>query len=143
MYDIKGIENMVLLDLDESFEYATINKYIESELCTRKKDSFIITIDKSKDIQKMWYKISPEYHKYIFSVSELEYTILNNDLVPTHRHITEQEYKLIEQYKDRLPKILTYDPVVRRHRFSLGDIIAIIPKNGKDKHAQFRIVSKK
>lgn len=142
MYDIKGIKKMTLLDLDESFEYATINRYIESVLHTRETDSFIITIDKSKDMQKMWHKINPEYHKYIFSASELEYTILNNDMVPLHRHITIQEHKLIEGHEDRLPKILTYDPVVRRNRFSLGDIIAITPRSGKAGNVQFRVVSK-
>jgi DNA-directed RNA polymerase subunit H (RpoH/RPB5) len=62
------------------------------------------------------------YHRCIFTQDELEYNILDNIMVPKHQKVVDQK---LEEIKDQLPIILSYDPVVRRMNFKPGDIIEI------------------
>lgn len=62
------------------------------------------------------------YHRCTFTQNELEYNILDNIMVPKHQKVIDQE---LEEIKDQLPIILSYDPVVRRMNLKPGDIIKI------------------
>jgi DNA-directed RNA polymerase subunit H (RpoH/RPB5) len=90
-----------------------------------------------------WDKISPEYHRFIFSYDELQFNILDNIMVPIHSkivnvkefiHILKQKNVLL----DDLPTILSYDPVVRRMNFCIGDIICCRCKKSNNEY--YRVV---
>lgn len=62
--------------------------------------------------------VDPEYHRYIFYHRELRFNILNNIMVPSCTKTDE-----FTHIKDKLPKIKSYDPIVRRMNFKPGDIL--------------------
>jgi len=66
----------------------------------------------------------------LFSRSELGYNITKHVLVPTHARATTEERAQIEQYADKIPRLLATDAVARFHGFTPGEIIRVNRPNG-------------
>lgn len=70
---------------------------------------------------KLWKRVPKKYHSSIFTYEETLYNILDNIMVPKHVKSTLPNNISVED----LPIILSYDPIVRRMNFQLGDIICV------------------
>jgi DNA-directed RNA polymerase I, II, and III subunit RPABC1 len=66
----------------------------------------------------------------IFLVNDLYFNITKHRLVRPHIKLNPVEkQKIIQKYSNKIPMLLSTDPVVKFHGFQKGDIIKIIRKN--------------
>lgn len=63
----------------------------------------------------------------LFSLGEFQLNITKHRLVPIHEKVTGTD---LEKYKNKLPVLLTTDPISRYYGYKKGDFIKITRKNG-------------
>lgn len=72
-----------------------------------------------------------EYNIELFSINELQFNITEHRLVPLHERVSKEEKENLEQnYKGKLPIILSSDPISRYYYFQRGEYIRITRKDG-------------
>lgn len=71
------------------------------------------------------YKLEME----LFEFDKLQFTIIDNVLVPKHYLETEVDDRL-KKIKDKLPVLLRTDPIVRYYNFRHGDFIRVVRHDG-------------
>ena len=132
MQDLKRRKTVPKIINYDSGSIPTLIKTIENTITQDGSDDILFIVDDSKfQMDAIWKKVPAKYHRIIFSKKESTYSILDNTMVPKHSKVHTNV-----QGSDQLPVILSYDPVVRRMNFRLGDVIKI-DNNGKD---YYRIV---
>jgi DNA-directed RNA polymerase subunit H (RpoH/RPB5) len=108
-------------------EITHFRKFIEDILNNNNCDEIQIIFNKSLIPKTLvWAKINPEYHRFIFSIDELNYSVCDNVMVPPHKIVNSVDHPEFEKY----PRILTYDPMVRYLGAKIGDVIEIQRSDG-------------
>jgi DNA-directed RNA polymerase I, II, and III subunit RPABC1 len=110
--NIKGIKDKLSIMNKENSNHSII-VYRESVTSSAKKSLDIID-----------HKIE------LFSLNELQLNITKHRLVPVHEKVNGDDLLDLEKYKNKLPIILTSDPISRYYSYKKGDIIKITRKNG-------------
>lgn len=82
----------------------------------------------------VWSRVDPIYHRFIFAEDEMNYNPDENVMVPPHKVVSPENHPDMDIY----PTILTYDPMVRRLKAKIGDIIEIQRPSG----VYYRVVRK-
>jgi DNA-directed RNA polymerase I, II, and III subunit RPABC1 len=77
-----------------------------------------------------------DYTFELFSLKELQINITQHRLVPKHE-ILEEDLEEIEKYKDKIPILLSSDPISRYYNYQRGNIIKI---TRKDRSIVYRLV---
>ena len=60
-----------------------------------------------------------------FNVNSVQYNITKHFLVPQHKKVPKEEYKLFTFNTSKLPKLLSSEPICRFYNFKKNDIISI------------------
>jgi len=109
---LRGDVDMIVLTKQSA---GSVAKQIASSFAENK--IFVVN-----DAFNEWHKIDKKFHRFVFRYSELTYNILNHVMVPKHTKVHNKE---LENIKDQLPVLISYDPVVRRMNYKPGDIIDV------------------
>lgn len=73
----------------------------------------------------------------LFSVDELGFNVTRHRLVPRHERAADAEVQQLKLHLDKIPSMLTSDPVARFHGFERGTLVKI---SRHDNTVAFRII---
>lgn len=116
-----NINNILILVIDNSKSKSNLNTIIEKKVQALNKEYAALPSD------------SPHLFIQGFKYSDLQFNVSRHYMVPKHEILSQQEIiellTKLRTTKDKLPKILTTDPMARYLFLKVGDICKITSKS--------------
>jgi DNA-directed RNA polymerase I, II, and III subunit RPABC1 len=132
---------IIVFIIEDKLSIEHIKNYTNSLIKEAINHCIIIYNEDITPVAKQVIETITEYKFEIFSISELQYNIVEHRLVPKHVKLNSDEAKLIKRkFGSKLPVILKSDPISKYYNFSRGDIIKIIRKRNNEEYITYRIV---
>lgn len=135
------ISKIIVFLLEEKLSIEHIKNYTNILIKSLLNHCIIIYNEDITPVAKQIIETITEFKFEIFTISELQYNIVEHRLVPIHIKLDIDEAKNIKRkFGSKLPVILKSDPISKYYNFSRGDIIKIIRKRNNEEYVTYRIV---
>jgi DNA-directed RNA polymerase I, II, and III subunit RPABC1 len=132
---------IIVFTIEDKLSIEHIKNYTNILIKNLLNHCIIIYNEDITPVAKQVIETITEYKFEIFSISELQYNIVEHRLVPKHVKLNSDEAKPIKRkFGSKLPVILKSDPISKYYNFSRGDIIKIIRKRNNEEYITYRIV---